>query len=57
MGDADVCGAGGNFAFPPKEELLRVVSDLAMPIAQRMRAVFYLRTVGGDDAVESLCSG
>ena len=43
--------------IPPKEELISVVKDLAKPIAQRMRAVFYLRTLGGEDAVLALCEG
>jgi hypothetical protein len=46
-----------HFKFPPKEELISVVTDLSKPIAQRMRSIFYLRTLGGDDAVEALCKG
>jgi hypothetical protein len=43
--------------FPPKEDLKATLLDLTRPIAQRMRAIFYLRTLGGDDAVETLCTG
>jgi hypothetical protein len=46
-----------HFKFPPKDELISVVTDLSKPIAQRMRSIFYLRTLGGDDAVEALCKG
>jgi hypothetical protein len=49
--------AAPGFKFPPKEDLLRVVGDLSRPIAQRMRAIFYLRTLGGEDAVQALCKG
>jgi deoxyhypusine monooxygenase len=45
------------FKFPPKEELCACVCDLSTPLAQRMRAIFYLRTLGGDDAVNALCKG
>lgn len=45
------------FKFPPTEDLINVLLDLSKPIAQRMRAVFYLRTIGGDDAVQALCKG
>ena len=44
------------FKFPPKSELIDCVTSQARPIAQRMRAVFYLRTLGGDDAVAALCA-
>jgi hypothetical protein len=47
----------GAFRFPPKDELKAVLLDLSKPVAQRMRAIFYLRTLGGDDAVEALCNG
>ena len=47
---------GGHFKFPPTPELVACVTDNSRPIAQRMRAVFYLRTVGGDVAVEALCT-
>ena len=42
------------FRFPPKEELKAVLLDLSKPIAQRMRTIFYLRTIGGYGAV---CAG
>lgn len=45
------------FKMPPKESLISVLLDLSKPIAQRMRCIFYLRTIGGDDAVEALCKG
>lgn len=44
------------FKFPPTESLCQVVQDLNAPIAQRMRSVFYLRTIGGEDAVKALCN-
>lgn len=50
-------GAGhAGFKMPPKDELKAVLLDLTKPIAQRMRSIFYLRTIGGDDAVETLCA-
>jgi deoxyhypusine monooxygenase len=45
------------FKFPPMEELKAVLLDLSKPIAQRMRSIFYLRTLGGDEAVKTLCAG
>lgn len=48
---------GSAFKFPPKEDLKAVLLNLDKPIAQRMRAIFYLRTLGGDDSVETLCAG
>lgn len=45
------------FQMPPLEELKACVLDLSRPIAQRMRSIFYLRTVGGDEAVATLCKG
>jgi deoxyhypusine monooxygenase len=45
------------FRFPPKDELKAVLLDLSKPIAQRMRSIFYLRSLGGDDSVETLCAG
>jgi deoxyhypusine monooxygenase len=51
--------SGGHpaFRFPPKDELKAVLLDLSKPIAQRMRSIFYLRSLGGDDSVETLCAG
>lgn len=46
---------GHHFKFPPTPELVACVTDNTRPIAQRMRAVFYLRTIGGDVAVDALC--
>jgi hypothetical protein len=57
MADDSEHAAAPGFKFPPKEDLLRVVGDLNRPIAQRMRAIFYLRTLGGEDAVQALCKG
>lgn len=48
---------GAVTAMPPREELAACLHDLSRPIAQRMRAIFYLRTLGGSDAVEALCIG
>lgn len=45
------------FKFPPKEDLIATVTDLTKPLPQRMRSVFYLRTLGGDDSIEALCTG
>ena len=42
--------------FPPLSSLLTTVVDLSRPLPQRMRAVFYLRTLGGAHAVEALCA-
>lgn len=50
MGDS-----AAHFKFPPTPELVACVTDNSRPIAQRMRAVFYLRTIGGDVAVDALC--
>lgn len=36
-------------------EFAACVGDVARPIAQRMRAVFLLRTAGGAEAVRALC--
>lgn len=47
--------SGFGFKFPPKEEVIEALLDLSKPIAQRMRAVFYLRTMGGDDSIAALC--
>lgn len=44
------------FRMPEKSALIKVLHDLEKPIAQRMRAIFYLRTVGGDDAVAALAT-
>jgi deoxyhypusine monooxygenase len=41
--------------FPPTPELVTCLLDHSRPIAQRMRAVFYLRTIGGEEAVSALC--
>jgi hypothetical protein len=45
------------FKFPPKEDLIKIIGDLSRPLPQRMRSIFYLRTLGGQDSVEALCSG
>lgn len=44
-----------SFKFPPTEELVATLLDLSRPIAARMRSIFYLRTIGGDEAVQALC--
>lgn len=44
------------FKLPPKEENIACVLDLSQPIAERMRAVFYLRTQGGEDAEKALAT-
>jgi hypothetical protein len=58
-GDAEAAAEGGSagFVMPDKALLKRVLLDLSRPIAQRMRSIFYLRSIGGDDAVETLCAG
>jgi phenylpyruvate tautomerase PptA (4-oxalocrotonate tautomerase family) len=35
------------FVTPPLPDLLSTLNDLSRPIAARMRAIFYLRTLGG----------
>ncbi len=45
------------FKFPPKDEIISCLLDLERPIAARMRAIFYLRSLGGEDAVAALCKG
>jgi hypothetical protein len=45
------------FKFPPKGELISIIQDLTRPLPQRMRSIFYLRTLGGEDSVEALCAG
>ncbi len=42
---------------PPLEKLVHTVLELSEPISKRMRAIFYLRTLGGDDACLALASG
>jgi hypothetical protein len=46
-----------NFKFPPKDDLIATILNLDAPIAQRMRSIFYLRTLGGEDSVTALCKG
>lgn len=43
------------FKCPPLASLVAALRDGARPIAARMRAIFYLRTLGGADAVAALC--
>jgi hypothetical protein len=45
------------FVTPPKDELIATLLDLEQPLPARMRSIFYLRTVGGSDAIEALCKG
>jgi hypothetical protein len=45
------------FVSPPMNELISTLLSLGKPIAQRMRCIFYLRTVGGDEAISALCAG
>jgi len=45
------------FKFPPKEELIPLIKDLSRPLPQRMRSIFYLRTLGGEDSIAALCDG
>lgn len=45
------------FKFPPKDELIPLIKDLSRPLPQRMRSIFYLRTLGGEDSVAALCEG
>ena len=49
--------AAPSFKCPPYEVLRATVLDLSKPVAQRMRCVFYLRTLGGEDAIATLCEG
>ena len=41
---------------PPMSELLSCLASPDRPIAARMRSVFYLRSLGGADAVAALCA-
>jgi deoxyhypusine monooxygenase len=43
------------FVTPPLPDLLSTLNDLSRPIAARMRAIFYLRTLGGSENVRALC--
>lgn len=40
--------------FPPLSELSRCVADTSQPLGKRTHAAFYLRTLGGGDAVAAL---
>ena len=44
------------FVSPPLPELLATLTDASRPVAARLRAVFYLRTLGGPTAVAALCA-
>ena len=42
---------------PEESKLVAVLADADAPLSQRMRAVFYLRGIGGAVAVDSLGRG
>lgn len=44
------------FRFPPKCVLFSTLADTSKPIAARMRSIFYLRSLGGEDSERALCS-
>ena len=44
------------FRFPPKPVLFSTLADSKKPIAARMRSIFYLRSLGGEDSVSALCA-
>ena len=46
-----------SFTTPPTSELIKTLLNLESPVAQRMRCIFYLRTVGGEEATNALCEG
>jgi len=48
--------AAPTFSAPPFPALVSTLLDAAAPIAARTRAIFYLRTRGGEDAVAALCA-
>jgi deoxyhypusine monooxygenase len=43
-----------SFKFPPMPVLQATLMDKSKPIAARMRSIFYLRTIGGEEATSSL---
>ncbi len=45
------------FAIPPEEELRTTLCSMEQPIAKRMRALFCLRTLNTDSAVEAIGQG
>jgi hypothetical protein len=45
-----------HFATPPFATLVATLGDAAQPVAARMRSIFYLRTLGGVDAIAALCA-
>lgn len=45
-----------HFATPPFATLVATLGDVSQPVAARMRSIFYLRTLGGPDAIGALCA-
>jgi deoxyhypusine monooxygenase len=45
-----------SFRFPPKSLLFSTLADSNKPIAARMRSIFYLRSLGGEDSISALCA-
>ena len=43
--------------LPPMQKLKESVDDVSGPLAMRMRAVYYLRTVASPEAIGYLCEG
>jgi hypothetical protein len=43
--------------FPPMEDLRAAIEDVTAPLAMRMRAVYYLRTVASEAAIDILGAG
>ena len=53
--EADPLSLSPTFKCPPFTSLTLTLHDSQAPIAARTRAIFYLRTLGGDLAVSALC--
>lgn len=45
------------FVTPPFDDLAACVNDVTRPAAARTRAIFYLRTIGTEEAAEVLRQG
>ena len=56
MSDSEESPTSTAFKFPSMPDLVCCLGDLSTPLPQRMRAVFYLRTLGGAEAVAGLCA-
>ena len=43
--------------FPPMKDLRAAIEDFSAPLPMRMRAVYYLRTIASDEAIDVLGKG